>query len=115
MIPSPWPGRRLMTSRHPVGVVAAITPWNFPSSMLARKLGPALAAGCTAIVKPAPATPYSGLAWGVLAEEAGFPPGIVNILTGVREELLVHAGGRSAQNGGGSEGGRCGALPPAGT
>lgn len=82
VIPSPWPGRKLMTTKHPVGVVAAITPWNFPSSMLARKLGPALAAGCPVVVKPATATPFSGLAWGVLCERAGFPPGVVNILTG---------------------------------
>ncbi|KAA9008819.1 NAD-dependent succinate-semialdehyde dehydrogenase [Histidinibacterium aquaticum] len=82
VIPSPWPNRKLMTTKHPVGVVAAITPWNFPSSMLARKLGPALAAGCPVVVKPATATPYSGLAWGVLAERAGFPSGVVNILTG---------------------------------
>lgn len=82
VIPSPMPGRRLMTTRHPVGVVAAITPWNFPSSMLARKLGPALAAGCTVVVKPASATPLSGLVWGHLAEIAGFPKGVVNVLTG---------------------------------
>jgi succinate-semialdehyde dehydrogenase/glutarate-semialdehyde dehydrogenase len=82
VIPAPVNGRKLMTTRHPVGVVAAITPWNFPSSMLARKIGPALAAGCTVVVKPATATPLSGLAWGVLAEEAGFPSGVVNILTG---------------------------------
>ncbi|MBO6758499.1 MAG: NAD-dependent succinate-semialdehyde dehydrogenase [Roseibium sp.] len=81
-IPSPIAGRKLMTTRHPVGVVAAITPWNFPSSMLARKLGPALAAGCTAVVKPATATPLSGLVWGHLAEECGFPSGVVNVLTG---------------------------------
>ncbi len=68
IIPAPIPGRKLLTTRHPVGVVAAITPWNFPSSMLARKLGPALAAGCTTIVKPASATPLSGLVWGHLAE-----------------------------------------------
>ncbi len=82
LIPSPTSDRRLMVTHHPVGVVAAITPWNFPSSMLARKLGPALAAGCTVVVKPASATPYSALAWGVLMEEVGFPPGVVNILTG---------------------------------
>ena len=82
VIPSPIPGRKLMTTRHPVGVVAAITPWNFPSSMLARKLGPALAAGCTVVVKPASATPLSGLVWGHLAEECGFPAGVVNVLTG---------------------------------
>ncbi|MEM9755231.1 MAG: NAD-dependent succinate-semialdehyde dehydrogenase [Pseudomonadota bacterium] len=82
IIPAPVAGRKLMTTRHPVGVVAAITPWNFPSSMLARKLGPALAVGCTTVVKPASATPLSGLAWGVLAEEVGFPAGVVNVLTG---------------------------------
>jgi succinate-semialdehyde dehydrogenase/glutarate-semialdehyde dehydrogenase len=82
VIPSPVAGRRLMTTRHPVGVVAAITPWNFPSSMLARKLGPALAVGCTAVVKPASATPLSGLVWGLLAERAGFPKGVVNVVTG---------------------------------
>ncbi|MGB5557106.1 MAG: NAD-dependent succinate-semialdehyde dehydrogenase [Paracoccaceae bacterium] len=82
IIPAPVPGRKLLTTRHPVGVVAAITPWNFPSSMLARKLGPALAAGCTTIVKPATATPLSGLVWGHLAEECGFPKGAVNVLTG---------------------------------
>ena len=82
IIPSPVAGRRLMTTKHPVGVVAAITPWNFPSSMLARKIGPALAAGCTVVVKPASATPLSGLVWGHLAEMAGFPAGAVNVLTG---------------------------------
>ena len=87
VIPSPWPGRKLLTTRHPIGVVAAITPWNFPSSMLARKLGPALAAGCTAVVKPASATPYSGLVWGLLAERAGFPKGVVNIVTGSAREI----------------------------
>ncbi len=76
IIPAPIPGRKLLTTRHPVGVVAAITPWNFPSSMLARKLGPALAAGCTTIVKPASATPLSGLVWGHLAEKCGFPKGV---------------------------------------
>jgi len=82
VIPSPIKGRKLMTTRHPVGVVAAITPWNFPSSMLARKLGPALAAGCTVVVKPASATPLSALVWGHLAEQCGFPKGVVNIITG---------------------------------
>ena len=87
VIPSPVNGRKLMTTRHPVGVVAAITPWNFPSSMLARKLGPALAAGCTVVVKPASATPLSGLVWGHLAEQVGFPKGVVNILTGSAREI----------------------------
>ncbi len=82
IVPSPTRDRQLLVTRHPVGVVAAITPWNFPSSMLARKLGPALAAGCTVVAKPATATPYSGLAWGKLCLDVGFPDGVVNILTG---------------------------------
>lgn len=81
-IPSPWAGRRILVTKEPVGVVAAITPWNFPSSMLSRKIGAALAAGCTVVAKPAELTPYSGLAWGVLAEMAGIPAGVVNIVTG---------------------------------
>ncbi|KKC41448.1 succinate-semialdehyde dehydrogenase [Devosia epidermidihirudinis] len=81
-IPSPWRDRRIAVQHQPVGVVGAITPWNFPSSMLARKLGPALAAGCTVVAKPAPQTPLSGLAWGVLCQEAGFPDGVVNVITG---------------------------------
>lgn len=81
-IPSPWADRRIMVTKGPVGVVGAITPWNFPSSMLARKIGPALAAGCTVVAKPASQTPFSALAWGVLAEEVGIPAGVINILTG---------------------------------
>jgi len=87
IIPAPVNGRRMLVTHHPTGVVAAITPWNFPSSMLARKLGPALAAGCTTICKPASATPYSGLAWGALAEEAGFPAGAVNVVTGSARKI----------------------------
>ncbi|MGO4839318.1 aldehyde dehydrogenase family protein, partial [Rhizobiaceae sp. 2RAB30] len=68
VVPSPWADRRILVTKEPTGVVAAITPWNFPSSMLSRKIGPALAAGCTVVVKPASQTPYSGLAWGALAE-----------------------------------------------
>ncbi|SMH49690.1 NAD-dependent succinate-semialdehyde dehydrogenase [Mesorhizobium australicum] len=86
-VPSPWAERRILVTKEPVGVVAAITPWNFPSSMLARKIGPALAAGCTVVVKPASQTPYSGLAWGALCEEAGFPKGVVNIVTGSAGEI----------------------------
>jgi len=82
IVPAPTSDRRLLVTHHPVGVVGAITPWNFPSSMLARKLGPALAAGCTVVAKPATATPYSGLAWGKLIQDVGFPDGVVNILTG---------------------------------
>jgi succinate-semialdehyde dehydrogenase/glutarate-semialdehyde dehydrogenase len=86
-VPSPWADRRILVTKEPVGVIAAITPWNFPSSMLARKIGPALAAGCTVVVKPASQTPYSGLAWGALCEEAGFPKGVVNIVTGSAAEI----------------------------
>lgn len=82
VVPSPWPGRRILVTREPVGVVAAITPWNFPSLMLARKIGAALAAGCAVVAKPATQTPYSALAWGLLAEEAGIPNGVVNVVTG---------------------------------
>ena len=81
-IPSPWADRRILVVKQPVGVVAAITPWNFPTLMLARKVGAALAAGCTVVAKPAHQTPYSALAWGVLAEEAGIPAGVVNVVTG---------------------------------
>lgn len=81
-IPSPWPSRRILVTKEPVGVAACITPWNFPSSMISRKVGAALAAGCTVVVKPSELTPFSGLAWGVLAKEAGIPDGVVNIVTG---------------------------------
>jgi succinate-semialdehyde dehydrogenase/glutarate-semialdehyde dehydrogenase len=87
VIPSPWADRRIMVTREPVGVIAAITPWNFPSSMLARKIGPAIAAGCTSVVKPASQTPYSGLAWGALAQEVGVPAGVVNVVTGSASEI----------------------------
>jgi succinate-semialdehyde dehydrogenase/glutarate-semialdehyde dehydrogenase len=87
IIPSPWRNRRLLATRQPVGVVGAITPWNFPSSMLARKIAPALAAGCTIVCKPASQTPYSGLAWGELCSQAGFPAGVVNIITGSAREI----------------------------
>ncbi|MFC3033233.1 NAD-dependent succinate-semialdehyde dehydrogenase [Pseudoalteromonas fenneropenaei] len=82
IIPSPWQGRQVLVTREPVGVVAAISPWNFPFLMLARKVAPALAAGCTIVVKPAELTPYSGLLWGVLAEKVGIPAGVVNVVTG---------------------------------
>ena len=85
--PSPWPDRRIMVLKEPVGVVGAITPWNFPSSMLARKIGPAIAAGCPSVIKPASQTPYSGLAWGVIAEMAGLPEGVMNIVTGSAAEI----------------------------
>jgi len=87
LVPSPWADRRLMVRKEPVGVVAAITPWNFPSSMLARKIGPAIAAGCTSVVKPASQTPYSALAWGIIGEEAGLPAGVINVVTGGAAEI----------------------------
>ena len=87
IIPSPWPGRRILVTKQPVGVVGAITPWNFPSSMLARKIGPALAAGCTVVAKPASQTPFSGIAWGLLAEMVGIPAGVLNIVTGSAREI----------------------------
>jgi succinate-semialdehyde dehydrogenase/glutarate-semialdehyde dehydrogenase len=81
-IPSSRVDQRIMVLRQPVGVVAAITPWNFPSAMITRKLGPALAAGCTIVVKPAEQTPLSAFAIGELAIEAGIPRGVLNIITG---------------------------------
>ncbi len=81
-IPSPWPGKRIIVGHHPVGVVGAITPWNFPNSMIARKLGAALGAGCTMVCKPATATPFSALAVGALVREAGFPKGAFSVITG---------------------------------
>lgn len=82
IVPAGVNGRRILVTKHPVGVVGMITPWNFPSSMLARKIAPALAVGCPVVAKPATATPYSGLAWAALAEEVGYPSGVVNVLTG---------------------------------
>ena len=92
VIPTFAKDKRVLTIKQPIGVVAAITPWNFPSSMLARKLGPALAAGCTVVAKPATATPYSGLAWGKLCDEVGYPKGVVNILTGPHGDLAKTLG-----------------------
>jgi len=82
VIPGHQTDKRLLVLRQPVGVVAAITPWNFPLAMITRKAGPALAAGCTFVCKPAGQTPYSALAAAALAERAGVPPGVLNIVTG---------------------------------
>ncbi|MCK5041439.1 MAG: NAD-dependent succinate-semialdehyde dehydrogenase [Sphingomonadales bacterium] len=87
VIPSSVPGLRMMTIKQPIGVVGAITPWNFPSAMLTRKAGPAWAAGCPVVAKPAPETPFSALALAVLAEEAGLPAGIFNVVTGDAVEI----------------------------
>lgn len=81
-IPETRPGQRIVVIKQPVGVVAAITPWNFPNAMITRKVGPALAAGCTIVIKPASYTPYSALALAELAERAGIPPGVINVVTG---------------------------------
>ncbi|MBL8201368.1 MAG: NADP-dependent succinate-semialdehyde dehydrogenase [Chromatiales bacterium] len=82
VIPGHAKDRRIVVIKQPVGVVAAITPWNFPSAMIARKLAPALAAGCTIVIKPASQTPYSALALAELADRAGIPAGVVNVVTG---------------------------------
>ena len=82
VIPTVGNDRRLVVIKQPVGVCAAITPWNFPCSMITRKVAPALAAGCTVVIKPAEATPFSALALAELAHRAGFPPGVLNVVTG---------------------------------
>ena len=81
-IPQHAPGKRIVVTKEPIGVCAAITPWNFPAAMITRKCGPALAAGCTMVVKPATATPYSALALAELAERAGVPAGVFSVVTG---------------------------------
>ncbi|MFV0082881.1 aldehyde dehydrogenase family protein, partial [Staphylococcus aureus] len=80
--PAPTADGRIIVQKQPIGVVAAITPWNFPNAMITRKAAPALAAGCTIVIKPAEATPFSALALAVLAERAGIPKGVVNVVTG---------------------------------
>ncbi|MEO1253093.1 MAG: NAD-dependent succinate-semialdehyde dehydrogenase [Pseudomonadota bacterium] len=87
VIPSPFDGARILVTREPVGVVGAITPWNFPTAMIARKAAAALAAGCTIVSKPASQTPFSALAFGVIAEEIGLPPGVLNVITGSASEI----------------------------
>jgi len=81
-IPAPKAGQRLITIRQPVGVVTAITPWNFPLAMVTRKVAPALACGCTVVLRPASQTPLTALAVAKLAQKAGFPPGVFNVITG---------------------------------
>jgi len=87
MIPGHQPDKRLMVIKQPIGVTAAITPWNFPSAMITRKAGPALAAGCTMVLKPASQTPYSALALAELAERAGIPKGVFSVVTGSAGEV----------------------------
>jgi succinate-semialdehyde dehydrogenase/glutarate-semialdehyde dehydrogenase len=93
-IPAPVGDRRILAIKQPVGTTAAITPWNFPSAMLTRKAGPALAAGCSMVVKPATQTPYSALAFAVLADRAGVPKGLLSVLTGSASKI----GGEMTRN-----------------
>lgn len=94
VIPASNAGEHMIVIRQPVGVVAAVTPWNFPTAMITRKCGPALAAGCPIVIKPAEDTPYSALALAVLAEKAGIPAGVFNIVTGIPKEI----GGELTEN-----------------
>lgn len=87
IIPPNSRDNRVLVLKQPVGVVAAITPWNFPAAMITRKVAPALAAGCTVVAKPAPETPFSALALAVLAQRAGIPAGVINVLTGDAEAI----------------------------
>lgn len=82
IIPQNARGRRILVQKQPIGVFASITPWNFPSAMITRKTGPGWAAGCTGVIRPASQTPFSALAIAVLAERAGMPPGVCNVITG---------------------------------
>ena len=86
-IPSPSPSNRIVVIKEAIGVCAAITPWNFPAAMITRKAGPALAAGCPMVLKPAEATPFSALALAVLAERAGIPAGVFSVVTGAPKEI----------------------------
>ena len=86
-IPQNAPGRRIIVLKEPVGVFAAITPWNFPAAMIARKAGAGWAAGCTGIIRPASQTPFSALAMVELSERAGLPPGVCNLVTGPAEPI----------------------------
>jgi succinate-semialdehyde dehydrogenase/glutarate-semialdehyde dehydrogenase len=90
-IPSPMPGKRLASIKQPIGVCAAIAPWNFPIAMITRKVGPALAAGCTVVVKPAAETPLCALAIARLAVEAGVPAGVLNVVTGTDASAIGKA------------------------
>lgn len=91
IIPPHGPRMRLLVFKEPVGVVAAITPWNFPNAMITRKVAPALAAGCTVVVKPSEETPLSALALAELAERAGFPAGVLNVVTGMDADAIGQA------------------------
>ncbi len=110
VLPAQTTDRRIVVIKQPIGVVAAITPWNFPNAMITRKAGAALAAGCTIVIKPAESTPFSALALAELAERAGLPAGVLNIVTGVPEivgaELTSHPAVRKLSFTGSTEVGR---------
>ena len=109
-IPAPTRDKRLLAIRQPIGVCAAITPWNFPMAMIPRKAGPAIAAGCTMVLKPASATPFSALALAELADRAGLPAGVFNVVTGsasvVGDELVTNPSVRKVTFTGSTEVGR---------
>ena len=109
-IPSPWADKRIVVLKQPIGVCALITPWNFPNAMITRKAGPALAAGCTIVIKPASKTPYSALAMAELGERAGIPKGVLNVITGgakaIGGELSTNAAVRKLSFTGSTETGR---------
>ncbi|NWG71595.1 MAG: NAD-dependent succinate-semialdehyde dehydrogenase [Parvularculaceae bacterium] len=94
VIPSPWADKRIIVTKEPVGVVGSITPWNFPTAMIARKAAAALATGCTIVCKPASQTPFSALAYGVVSEMVGLPDGVLNVITGsaaaIADEMCEH-------------------------
>ena len=87
VIGDPTPGSRILVYKQPIGVVASITPWNFPAAMITRKCAPALAAGCPVVIRPASPTPFSALALAELADRAGIPPGVVNVITGPSRDM----------------------------
>ncbi len=87
VVPSPWPDKKIIITKEPIGVVGAITPWNFPSAMIARKVAAAFAAGCSVVCKPASETPFSAFAFGVLADEIALPKGVLSVITGDPEPI----------------------------
>jgi succinate-semialdehyde dehydrogenase/glutarate-semialdehyde dehydrogenase len=109
-IPSPWADKRVLVLKQPIGVCALITPWNFPNAMITRKAGPALAAGCTVVIKPASQTPYSALAMAELGSRAGIPKGVLNVITGdskaIGAELCANPSVRKLSFTGSTETGR---------
>ncbi len=88
IIPTPANDRRILVIKQPIGVVAAITPWNFPIAMITRKCAPALAAGCPVVIKPAAETPLSALALAELADQAGIPKGVLNVVVGTKSSEI---------------------------